>query len=139
MVRMFPGSVVTTVEQLAELHALSEQLDSRMALALAPQAPLDAHSYGEAWRAVGEAALRERQIELVGLVGHSLVRYTTHPTLGSALRLMRLPARAAGLSALQAFLERGFDTFGALPDAPGFIATVLQREREQAARFFAGP
>ncbi|MBL8329203.1 MAG: hypothetical protein JNJ71_10155 [Rubrivivax sp.] len=145
LVRLFPGEVVNTVHQLAELHALSEQLDSRMAAALisAGQAtagdamPLQAGEYGVAWRQVGEPAQRERQIELVGLVGHSLLRYTTHPSLGRALRLMRLPARAAGLSALQAFLERGFDTFGALPDAPLFIRTVTGRERELARLLFA--
>jgi subtilisin family serine protease len=51
-------------------------------------------------------------VALVGLVGQALVRYTTHPTLGRMLKMMRLPARAAGLSALQTFLETGFSTFG---------------------------
>lgn len=136
LVRLFSAEVVTTVDRLAELHALSEQLDTRMARELRPGEPLDELRYGQAWRAVGEPALREQQIALVGEVGASLTRYTTHPKLGQALRMMRLPARAAGLSALQSFLERGFETFGALPDAPGFLRTIQERERSLAARLF---
>ncbi len=140
LVRLFPDEVVQTVAQLAELHALSEQLDTRMALALEPPAgPVDALRYGRAWRTVGEPASRERQIALVGQIGHALVRYTTHATLGRALRMMRLPARAAGLSALQSFLERGFTTFGALPDPHGFLDLIARRERALAAQLFAAP
>lgn len=138
LVRLFSDDVVSTVRQLAELHALSEQLDTRMARTLQPGEALDAARYAQAWRHVGEPALRERQILLVGEVGRSLTRYTTHPKLGRALRMMRLPAKAAGLSALQSFLERGFDTFGALPDAAGFLDTIQHRERQLAAQLFQG-
>lgn len=140
LVRLFPEDVVQTVVHLSELHALSESLDTRMAMALPPEpATLDDDSYARAWRQVGEPAQRERQVALVGLVGQALVRYTTHPTLGRMLKMMRLPARAAGLSALQTFLETGFSTFGALPDAKGFLDTIAGRERAYAARLFADP
>jgi hypothetical protein len=39
---------------------------------------------------------------------------------------------------LQAFLERGFDTFRDMRGAQEFLATVTRRERELAARLFAG-
>ena len=72
---------------------------------------LDDGAYAAAWRTVGRPADRERQIELMMAVGSALDRYTRNPLLRTSLRLMRGPAAAAGLGALQGFLERGFDTF----------------------------
>ena len=137
LVRLFSAEVVTTVEQVAELHALSERLDTRMAQELSATEALDNLTYGQAWRRLGEPHLRERQVVLVGQVGQSLLRYTRHPALGRALRLMRLPARAAGLDALQSFLERGFATFGNLAEPQQFLSTIQSREREYARRLFA--
>ena len=42
------------------------------------------------------------------------------------------------LGALQAFLERGFDTFREMRGADEFLRTVATRERALAARLFAG-
>jgi hypothetical protein len=50
---------------------------------------------------------------------------------------MRTPAQAAGLAALQQFLERGFDTFRQLRGAAGFLQIVAKRDRAQAALLFA--
>ena len=136
LVRLFSAQVVQTVDQLAELHALSERLDTRMAQAFAGEPPLDDARYAQAWRTVGEPGSRTRQIELVGHIGEALVLHTRHPTLGRALRMMRLPARAAGLLSLQGFLERGFDTFAAMPDPQGFLDTVCTREARHAAQLF---
>ena len=41
----------------------------------------------------------------------------------------------AGLPELQAFLEAGFDTFGAMHGAKDFLDTVVGRERALAADF----
>ena len=71
-------------------------------------------------------------------VGGALVGYTRSRWLRHSLRLMRAPAQAAGLGVLQAFLERGFDTFGEMRGAGEFLQTVTQRERELAAHLFAG-
>jgi hypothetical protein len=124
------------VARLAELHALSERFDSAMGRALAGAGPWDERAYATAWRSVGNAPDRERQVDLVAEIAAALQRYTRHPSLGRALRLMRLPARAAGLLALQHFLEEGFDTFARLPDAEAFVATVVQRERAEVHRLF---
>ncbi len=137
LVRLFPADIVTTVACLADLHALSESLDSQMARVLGADAP-DAHRYGQAWRTVGQPTQRERQIVLMLTVGTALDRYTRNPLLRHSLRLMRGPAQAAGLGVLQAFLERGFDTFGQMRGAGEFLQTVTQRERELAAHLFAG-
>jgi len=144
LVRLFPRDIVGTVRTLAELHALSEQLDTAMAIVIAPAmakepagAVLDGATYRQAWQAVGRPDAREKQISLMLEVGHALDRYTRNPLLRHSLRLMRTPAQAAGLAALQQFLERGFDTFRALRGAAGFLHVVANRERAQAALLFA--
>ena len=70
-------------------------------------------------------------------VGRALDRYTRNPLLRHSLRLMRTPAKAAGLSALQQFLETGFDTFREMDGADEFLGTIATRERDLAARLFA--
>lgn len=135
LVRLFPREIVATVQTLSELHALSEQLDSAMGIELA-DATVSEEAYGRAWRAVGRPEARELQISLMLDVGHALDRYTRNPLLRHSLRLMRGPAQAAGLAALQQFLERGFDTFRELRGAARFLQTVAERERVLAARLF---
>ena len=134
---LFPSAIVKTVAALAELHALSESLDGAMALRLSDE-PLDGASYGRAWRAVGRPYERERQIVLMVEVGTALDQFTRKPLLRHSLRLMRGPATAAGLGALQRFLETGFDTFREMRGAQGMLDTIARRERGLAARLFAG-
>jgi hypothetical protein len=50
---------------------------------------------------------------------------------------MRKPAQAAGLDALQSFLEQGFDTFRAMRGAEPFLATIGEREQALAASLFS--
>jgi hypothetical protein len=127
LVRLFPRDVVATVATLAGLHALSERLDSAMAHALT-DAEVDAQAYVKAWRAIGHAREREQQVALTLDVGRDLDTLTRKPLLRHSLRMMRGPARAAGLSALQGFLENGFDTFLAMRGAQEFLGTVSTRE-----------
>lgn len=135
--RLFPGEVVATVESLSQLHALSERLDTAMAEALDSPA-LDADAYGRAWRAVGQPAARERQIALLLQVGQALDRHTRSRWLRASLHMMRTPAKAAGLDALQHFLEAGFDAFGGMGGADEFLRWIGERERRLAAALFAG-
>jgi hypothetical protein len=139
LVRLFPREIVSTVAVLAELHALSEQLDTAMGLSdpLVAASVVDDQSYRLAWQAVGRMADREHQIALMLAVGTALDRYTRNPLLRHSLRLMRGPAQAAGLGALQQFLERGFETFRDLRGAAGFLQLVASRERALAAALFA--
>jgi hypothetical protein len=138
LVRLFPREIVDTVASLAELHALSERLDTEMGRHLVlPR--VDVASYITAWRATGRTAQRKLQIDLTLHVARSLDSLTRRPLLRNGLRLMRPPARAAGLGELQQFLERGFDTFKAMKGAQDFVATVERRERELAAALFDEP
>ena len=135
LVRLFPADTVATVESLAAVHALSERLDTAMAVHLGGAAPSRA-SYVRAWQATGEPAARARQIELVMSVGEALDRHTRSFMLRASLKAMRGPARAAGMGALQTFLESGFDAFGAMAGAKEFLAAIHASETALAARLF---
>lgn len=142
--RLFPRQVVATVNALAELHALSERLDTEMGRKLKSKAAIAPADYVAAWQATDQRADRERQIALALEIGAALDHYTRSPLLRRSLHLMRRPARAAGLETLQGFLERGFDAFGTLGGAASFLATIESRERSLAAALFepalaAGP
>jgi hypothetical protein len=135
LVRLFPQPIVQTVRALSELHALSETLDTRMAVLL-PAGSLDMPAYARAWQASSAPEEREHQISLMLNVGQALERYTRNPLLSHSLRLMRGPARAAGLAALQQFLETGFDTFRGMKGASEFLSVIASRERALAAQLF---
>jgi len=135
LVRLFPDDIVETVEALAAVHALSERLDSALAGHLGGAAP-DRARYVRAWQATGEPDSRQRQLDLVTHVGRSLDRHTRSLVLRASLKAMRGPARAAGLGALQAFLEAGFDAFGAMRGAREFLATIQARESALVQRLF---
>jgi len=102
-----------------------------------PDGPISAAAYKAAWQTVGRSQDRETQIALMRSVGDALDGYTRNPLLRHTLRLMRGPARLAGLPELQAFLEAGFDTFREMKGAREFLDTVVQRERAIAADLFA--
>ena len=137
LVRLFPGEIVETVAELAELHGLSERLDTAMGQRLG-SSTLDGSKYGDLWRSVGDPPTRFRQIDLIVSVGSALDGYTRKALLRQTLRLMRRPAQAAGLGSLQAFLERGFDTFRAMRGATEFLDLIATRERELAELLFGG-
>jgi hypothetical protein len=134
--RVFPSEVAGTLAILSELHALSETLDTAMSRQL-PSARIAPADYIAAWQGVGRAADRNRQIDLTLSIAKQLDRITRLPLLRNALRLMRGPARAAGLADLQRSLETGFDTFRAMKGADEFIAFIASRERALAAALFA--
>lgn len=131
LVRLFPSELVHTVEILAELHAVSESLDSEMGGHLLENR-VDAWSYIRAWQATGRPTQRALQITLTLEIGAALDRYTRKPLLRQTLRAMRGPARSTGLADLQRFLEAGFDAFKAMKGAEEFLGLIGRRENELA-------
>lgn len=127
--RLFPAAVVETAAALAEVHALTEQLDDRVAQQwrLSPASSMAAR-YIQCWRAVGDMPARSQQLQVVLRLGQELDHLTRMRGLRSLLRMMRAPAAAAGLSALQNFLESGFDAFADMKGAAEFLAMVESRE-----------
>ena len=135
LVRLFPPEIVATVERLAAVHALSEQLDSSMGACVGADTVTRAR-YVAAWQATGQPAARARQIDLVMEVGVALDGYTRNRLLRGSLRLRRGPARTAGLASLQQFLETGVDAFAAMKGAGEFLAAIEGAERGLAERLF---
>lgn len=127
LTRIFSGDVVSTVSTLAELHATTERLDVAMACHL-PDTAISGPDYLRAWQLCGKFDQRWRQIAMTLEVGRSLSHHTRSATVRRLLRIMRSPARVAGLGELQRFLERGFETFARLRDPGIFLRTIEQRE-----------
>jgi hypothetical protein len=94
--------------------------------------------YARAYRHGGYRHLRHHQIELVLQVGHALDAAVKKHGVHKLLRASRIPAQLAGLSELQAFLERGFNAFEALGGADEFLSAVAGRERAVSERLFSG-
>jgi hypothetical protein len=129
MKRMLPGRVIDTVCLAVGLNALSQDLDRAMVDALRPVGnDYRVADYCQAYRRVGRFEARERQIRLIGDVGVSLDRFVRKPMMRAALTMMRKPAKVAGLTALQDFLERGFASFATMLGAAEFLATIQSRE-----------
>jgi hypothetical protein len=143
--RLFPHHVMTLAVQIAQVHALTETMDWAMAavwaesphvqMVLAAQTqsrpiPADALAAGyiHAWRTVQRYDDRQRQLQAVLALGEQLTRVVRIAGLRTALKLMRRPAHAAGLSALQAVLEQGFDAFAAMGNTSAFLKGITDRE-----------
>ena len=142
MARLLPEGLLHAAIDAIELATLSHALDLRVAEQLShrrdPMASLTHADYGRAYRHRGLRRLRRHQIELVLRVGHALDAAVQRHGIYKLLRAARLPAQLAGLSELQAFLERGFEAFDALGGAQDFLSRVAGREREVSERLFAG-
>lgn len=128
--RLFPDAVADLAVDLAETHALTEMLDHELAGHwLAQDSGCSyAERYVRSWRLTGERAQRERQLVVVQHMGQELQRLTRMKSLLIALKLMRKPAHAAGLSSLQQFLEKGFAAFANLGDTQAFLGAIHTRE-----------
>jgi len=138
MVRILPEGVIATIADAMELSTLSRELDRALLEKLPTPAPLSVATYCAAYRALANRGARERQIGLIVAVGRALDQYVGKTLIRSALAAMRQPARAAGLSALQGFLERGFAAFRQMRGADEFLAAVETREIAVMTAIFGG-
>ena len=85
--------------------------------------------YNQAFREVGSKEDREKQINMVESLGLSLSQLVRIPLLSTTLKMMRLPAKIAGIYSLHEFLENGFNVFKNTGNPEGFIRTLVQKER----------
>lgn len=136
LVRLFPQEVVKTVIALSELHALTESLDTAMA-SNASMGEWTPAQYVRAWQKTGHRSDREMQVALTVALATRLETLTRSALLRKSLRLMRTPARAAGLSDIQRVLEAGFDAFVAIGGAADFIRMIETRERAFVSSLFS--
>ena len=144
---VFPSSVVGTAVALAQLHALTEELDHLMAMECMAQGIVtpegEVSRYMTAWRAVGRRSDRQHQLETVLSIGHKLTELTRKPGISIMLNLMRVPAARSGLASLQQFLERGFNLFASLSRTKGkadeFLRTIEYRENAWMNAMYEAP
>ena len=137
LTRLLPEAALDTIAGAVELDELSEQLDTRVAAAHGAGA-VDEASYAAAYRAASTAEERTRQIFLLDHIGHALDKLTRVPMLYTTLKLMRGPARMAGLNGLQQFLEQGFMHCKNMHGVDEFLGTIVSRETRVMERLFAG-
>lgn len=141
MRRLLPKTLLQTVADAIELGVLTQELDLEMAQVLEDLAPrrrkLDAALYAEAYREVARPARRRRQVALIGQVGRGFGSALKMRGVASLLAFSRGPAKLAGLTELQAFLERGYAAFETLGDVEAFIAEIERDEAAVSRRLFA--
>ncbi len=142
MTRILPAQMIATVGDAIALSALSHAFDLRMAAELSrmlkANQPIDAIGYADAYRTVGHPRLRREQIAFIQRIGSAIDTAVHTPTLWQLLKLSRLPAKLAGLGALQSFLERGFGAFRVLGGADDFVGSIVDQEIEVSRRLFVG-
>jgi len=137
MERLLPGEALRALMLAIELEIISQELDADVVSGL-PAGPITVASYAEGYRSAGRRPDRERQIELLGLIGGYLDHVVHKPIVRALVRLARGPAHAAGFGSLQEFLERGLDAFEAMHGAGEFLSTIRERELRAMQRVFAG-
>lgn len=137
MEKLLPRDALRALMLAIELEIISQELDADVVRGL-PAGPITVASYAEGYRSAGRRPDRERQIELLGLIGGYLDHVVRKPVIRALVRLARGPAHAAGFGTLQEFLERGLDAFEAMHGAGEFLTTIRDREVRAMERVFAG-
>jgi hypothetical protein len=136
-----PAAGIRTIALAIEVDALSEELDAAMVAELRrtrAMAKITGKAYAEAYRRCGRRDHRELQLRLIGEIGDALAALVRKPLVHAALRLMRGPAKLAGLAELHAFLEDGYDAFHKMGDPAEFLETIATREEIILRQLFDG-
>lgn len=128
MKRLLPQFAFDTVDRALELDVLAEEFDQALARELGGS-KITEGNYADAFRRVGREADRLRQVALMQRVGKGLEVVVKKPMIYSALKMLRRPARLAGLGEMQQFLEAGFTAFKHMGNADYFLSTIAEREK----------
>lgn len=136
MERLLPRKALQALCLAIELEVMSQELDAEVVRRL-PPGPITVDTYAEGYRRAGRAADRERQIEMLGVIGSYLDGVVHKPLVHRLVRYARGPAHAAGFGALQDLLERGLDAFKAMQGSEEFLATIRERELRAMKRVFS--
>lgn len=134
---LLPAAALSAIADAVELDELSEVLDQRVLHAHGLDTAITETSYAAAYRAGSECAARARQIALTQQICTAVDKLTHIPMMLTTLKLMRAPAKLAGLFELQRFLEVGFSTFKGMKGADEFIGIILRRETRLMERLLA--
>lgn len=130
MTRVLPRHMLLALARAFELQVLSLSLDSDMAAHMSKAGinQLRGADYARIYTSVGRIPDRMTQLQLITELGAELIDLVRHRLVLRLVRLLRGPARAAGFSALQDFLEEGLIAFQSMEDGWFFIETIRERE-----------
>ncbi len=137
MQRLLPAAAYRTVGDALALDVLAEEFDQALARIL-KEGEISPENYAAAFRAAGRRADRLRQVALMRTVGAGLEHMVRQPLIYPTLKMLRSPARLAGLGEMQRFLEVGFTAFRQMGNADYFLDTIGARETRLIERLFDG-
>ena len=140
MSRTLPTRALEALALAMELNAKLLEMNLAIAEHLRPAlragGPITEREYCLASRRAATFDDCRALIAITRRAGESLDRFAHLPLIGGLLRSMRIPARVAGFGDLQAFLEKGFDTFHAVPDVVEFLDVMETRMTRIFRRVF---
>ncbi|MEE4250752.1 MAG: hypothetical protein V2I38_09205 [Alcanivoracaceae bacterium] len=137
---LLPDRVMATSASVLEAAILTQELDEALADSLhdSLDQPVDEALYIQGFRALGRQEERQRQLDLIGEVGHHVDRYVRGRMLQATFRMVRRPVHAAGFGNLYDFLDRGFGAMRDLDSAGKLLAQLTRTEAQILARLYAG-
>ena len=131
MVTMLPDKALQTIAVAMELNSriltINLSICRELFGNLPPASKISERNYCLACRNVSRLDEFLELVELTRQVGQSLNHVVKLPMIGMILRAMRTPARLAGFSSLQEFLETGYHTFRAIKDVDQFLDDISNR------------
>lgn len=135
MEKTFPQNTLETIAQAITLDALTETLDTTMAINLGNN--FTNEQYINTFKNYTTIEQRIQQINMVEAVGKSLCMLVKIPFLTTTLKVMRLPAKLANVYSLHEFLETGFTVFKETKNPEKFVETLISRERQILEQIFS--
>ncbi len=143
MVRMLPDKALQTIAVAMELNSriltINLSICRELFGKLSPANKISERNYCLACRQVSRLDEFLELVELTKQVGQSLNHVIELPMIGLILRAMRSPARLAGFSSLQDFLETGYHTFKAIEDVDQFLDDISDRTASVFGKIMEGP
>ncbi len=137
--RFLPPIMLQFLSMSVELSQLSLELDHALLKVLLEDlgaTEITPTLYAEAYYRCNNYAVREHQIDLIREIGQRIDRSVRMPLTATTIKLARRPAKAAGWSELQDFVERGFAAFKHMRRAKKFLHTIETREKRILKRIF---
>jgi hypothetical protein len=135
MEKTFPLNTLEVITQAITLDALTEKMDTAMAIRLGVKFSPD--EYIQAFREVTSKEERLQQINMIDSLGKSLSGLVKIPFLSMTLKMMRGPAKIANLYAIHEFLESGFTVFKETKNPEAFVNSLVQREKQLIEQIYS--
>lgn len=139
--RILPEKVMVTATYALELNALSAELDERLTEFLFLEmgvSDISMAAYTEAFRESATLEERQRQVELAKHLAVGLDKYVRSRMIYATFKLVKAPARKAGISNLYDFMGKGFEAMRPMGSASAVIHRIVDREAELIDAIFSG-